>query len=87
MVLLISGGVDSCVVAALLLKSLDPERVHLMYFDTGLMRQNESEEVLQSLGGWAPATSTTSMPPIGSTPALPGWQTPSRSGGSSATCS
>ncbi|MGA2479718.1 MAG: glutamine-hydrolyzing GMP synthase [Spirochaetia bacterium] len=50
-VLLISGGVDSCVVAALLLKSLDPERVHLMYLDTGLMRQNESEEVLQSLGG------------------------------------
>jgi GMP synthase (glutamine-hydrolysing) len=48
-VLLISGGVDSCVVAALLLKSLDPSRVHLMYIDTGLMRQNESEEVITSL--------------------------------------
>jgi GMP synthase (glutamine-hydrolysing) len=50
-VLLISGGVDSCVVAALLLKSLDAERVHLMYIDTGLMRQNESREVVESLGG------------------------------------
>jgi GMP synthase (glutamine-hydrolysing) len=37
------------VVAALLLASLDAERVHLMYIDTGLMRQRESEEVLASL--------------------------------------
>jgi GMP synthase (glutamine-hydrolysing) len=50
-VLLISGGVDSCVVAALLLKSLPPEQVHLMYIDTGLMRKGESEEVLESLAG------------------------------------
>ena len=50
-VLLISGGVDSCVVAALLLRSLDPEKVHLMYVDTGLMREAESEEVMESLGG------------------------------------
>jgi len=49
-VLLISGGVDSCVVAALLLKSLDPRRIHLMYIDTGLMRQGESDEVRASLG-------------------------------------
>jgi GMP synthase (glutamine-hydrolysing) len=49
-VLLISGGVDSSVVAAMLLKSLDPERVHLMYIDTGLMREGESEEVAKSLG-------------------------------------
>jgi GMP synthase (glutamine-hydrolysing) len=49
-VLLISGGVDSCVVAALLLKSLDPRQVHLMYIDTGLMREGETEEVLASLG-------------------------------------
>jgi GMP synthase (glutamine-hydrolysing) len=48
-VLLISGGVDSCVVAALLLKSLPPEQVHLMYINTGLMRLNESEEVMESL--------------------------------------
>ena len=51
--LLISGGVDSTVVAALLLDVLAPEQVHLMYIDTGLMRQNETDEVrliLQQLG-------------------------------------
>ncbi len=48
-VLLISGGVDSSVVAALLLKSLPSDRVHLMYIDTGLMRQGESAEVVASL--------------------------------------
>ena len=47
--LLISGGVDSAVVAALLLKSLNPEKVHLMYIDTGLMRKNESEEIEKNL--------------------------------------
>ena len=47
--LLISGGVDSTVVAGLLLKTLDPSRVHLMYIDTGLMRKGESEEVERSL--------------------------------------
>jgi GMP synthase (glutamine-hydrolysing) len=46
---LVSGGVDSCVVSALLLAALDPDQVHLMYIDTGLMRQGESEEVLVSL--------------------------------------
>lgn len=50
-VLLISGGVDSCVVAAMLLESLDPEQVHLMYVDTGLMRLEETAEVTASLGG------------------------------------
>jgi GMP synthase (glutamine-hydrolysing) len=50
-VLLISGGVDSCVVAALLLKSLPGDQVHLMYIDTGLMRQGESDEVRESLAG------------------------------------
>jgi GMP synthase (glutamine-hydrolysing) len=51
-VLLISGGVDSCVVAALLLKSLPGEQVHLMYIDTGLMREGESDEVRESLSGF-----------------------------------
>ena len=50
-VLLISGGVDSCVVAALLLKSIPVDQVHLMYIDTGLMRQGESDEVRESLAG------------------------------------
>lgn len=51
--LLISGGVDSSVVAAALLRALDPDRVHLMYIDTGLMRKDESVEIgraLQQLG-------------------------------------
>jgi GMP synthase (glutamine-hydrolysing) len=47
--LLISGGVDSTVAGAILLKALAPEQVHLMYIDTGLMRLNESEEVAASL--------------------------------------
>lgn len=48
-VLLISGGVDSSVVAALLLKSLEPRQVRLLYVDTGLMRKGESVEVMESL--------------------------------------
>ncbi len=47
--LLISGGVDSSVLAALLLRSVKPKRVHLMYIDTGLMRKGESEEVFKNL--------------------------------------
>ncbi|MDR0465277.1 MAG: glutamine-hydrolyzing GMP synthase [Treponema sp.] len=47
--LLISGGVDSTVAGAALLKALKPDQVHLMYFDTGLMRKNETEFVRKSL--------------------------------------
>ena len=47
--LLISGGVDSTVAGAMLLKILDPQQVHLMYVDTGLMRKNESAEVEAAL--------------------------------------
>ncbi len=47
--LLISGGVDSTVAAALLLETLGPERVHLLYIDTGLMRKDESVEVMRTL--------------------------------------
>lgn len=47
--LLISGGVDSTVVGALLLRALEPQNVHLMYIDTGLMRKNETQEVLANL--------------------------------------
>ena len=47
--LLISGGVDSTVVAALLLKSLNAGQVHLLYIDTGLMRKNETSTVKVSL--------------------------------------
>ncbi len=47
--LLISGGVDSSVAGALLLKILPREKVHLLYIDTGLMRKSESEEVMRNL--------------------------------------
>ena len=47
--LLISGGVDSTVVAALLLKALPAPRTHLMYMDTGLMRKGETASVKASL--------------------------------------
>ncbi|GHV69994.1 GMP synthase [glutamine-hydrolyzing] [Spirochaetia bacterium] len=52
--LLISGGVDSTVAGALLLKTLDADQVHLMYMDTGLMRKDETKIVttnLEKLGG------------------------------------
>ncbi|MEA1911733.1 MAG: glutamine-hydrolyzing GMP synthase, partial [Spirochaetota bacterium] len=51
--LLISGGVDSSVVAGILLKSLPRKNIFLMYIDTGLMRKNETLEIeiyLKSLG-------------------------------------
>ncbi|HCO48959.1 MAG TPA: glutamine-hydrolyzing GMP synthase, partial [Spirochaetaceae bacterium] len=47
--LLISGGVDSTVAGAFLLKALDPGQVYLLYIDTGLMRAAESEEVMKNL--------------------------------------
>jgi len=51
--LLISGGVDSTVAGALLLKIFKSEQVHLMYMDTGLMRKNETavvKAILEKLG-------------------------------------
>jgi GMP synthase (glutamine-hydrolysing) len=50
---LVSGGVDSSVTAALLLKALGPERVYAVHIDSGFMRQNESQlvvDALQALG-------------------------------------
>jgi GMP synthase (glutamine-hydrolysing) len=47
--LLISGGVDSTVAGALLLKAVSPEQVHLMYMDTGLMRKDETKTVKAAL--------------------------------------
>jgi len=47
--LLISGGVDSTVAGALLLKTLDSDQVHLMYMDTGLMRKDETIVVKANL--------------------------------------
>lgn len=46
---LVSGGVDSTVLAALLNKALGPERVRAVHVDTGFMRENESQEVKEVL--------------------------------------
>lgn len=43
---LVSGGVDSSVAFALLTKALGSKKVLGLYIDTGFMRQNESEEIL-----------------------------------------
>ncbi|MBN1619137.1 glutamine-hydrolyzing GMP synthase [candidate division WOR-3 bacterium] len=45
-VMLVSGGVDSTVAAVLLAKFLPPERLQFIHVDTGLMRENESGEVM-----------------------------------------
>lgn len=47
--LLISGGVDSTVAARLLGEALGPDRVHLLHIDTGLMRKDESRQVVAAL--------------------------------------
>lgn len=46
---LLSGGVDSSVCAALLRKALAPGQVHAVHIDNGFMRKNESQDVIQSL--------------------------------------
>ena len=43
----LSGGVDSTVTATLLTRFLKPQNVQCMFVDTGLLRENEFEEVLK----------------------------------------
>jgi 3'-phosphoadenosine 5'-phosphosulfate sulfotransferase (PAPS reductase)/FAD synthetase len=85
--LLISGGVDSTVAGAFLLKSLDPEQVYLLYIDTGLMRKAENEEVMRNPPGSGPATSRASMPRPNFWMRSAVSPTPNRSATSSGTCS
>ena len=47
--LLASGGVDSTVAARIFGLALGPERLHLLHVDNGLMRRDESEQVLEML--------------------------------------
>ncbi|RWS11115.1 GMP synthase-like protein [Dinothrombium tinctorium] len=49
--MLVSGGVDSTVCAALLHKALKPDQVIAFHIDNGFMRKNESEKVEKSLNG------------------------------------
>lgn len=45
--LLVSGGVDSTVTAFLLKEILGPKRLRLLHIDNGLMRKNESKDVVE----------------------------------------
>ena len=47
--MLVSGGVDSTVCAALLFKALSPDQVIAIHIDNGFMRKNESDAVNESL--------------------------------------
>jgi len=47
--LLVSGGVDSTVCARLLGAALGPDQLHLLHIDNGLMRKNESQQVVDEL--------------------------------------
>jgi len=46
---LVSGGVDSAVSAALLLKALPADRIYAIHVDHGFMRQGESDEICDAL--------------------------------------
>eukprot|EP00026_Physarum_polycephalum_P004540 Phypoly_transcript_04561.p1 GENE.Phypoly_transcript_04561~~Phypoly_transcript_04561.p1 ORF type:complete len:341 (+),score=52.60 Phypoly_transcript_04561:145-1167(+) len=47
---LVSGGVDSSVCAALLAKALGVERIKALHIDNGFMRKGESQKVEKALG-------------------------------------
>ncbi len=48
--LLASGGVDSTVAAMVIGQSLGPDRLHLLHIDNGLMRKDESRQVMELFG-------------------------------------
>ena len=47
--MLVSGGVDSTVCAALLHKALNEDQVIAVHIDNGFMRKKESQQVEESL--------------------------------------
>nr|CAH8838845.1 unnamed protein product [Trichobilharzia regenti] len=47
--ILLSGGVDSTVCAALLSKTLDPSQIIAVHIDNGFLRKGESAEVIESV--------------------------------------
>ncbi len=46
--LLASGGVDSTVAAVLIGRAIGSDRIHLLHIDNGLMRKNESAQVVET---------------------------------------
>ena len=48
-IVLVSGGVDSAVTAALLVKALDPNNIYAIHIDSGFMRKNESDIICENL--------------------------------------
>jgi len=50
--LLASGGVDSTVAAKLFAEALGPGRLKLLHVDNGLMRKDESAEVVETFSAW-----------------------------------
>ncbi len=46
---LVSGGVDSAVTCALLIKALRPEQIYAIHIDSGFMRKNESDLICENL--------------------------------------
>ncbi len=46
---LVSGGVDSMVSTALLLRALEPERVYAIHVDHGFMRKDESDRICEKI--------------------------------------
>jgi GMP synthase (glutamine-hydrolysing) len=45
----VSGGVDSVTTATIMLRVFGPSRVHVVFVDTGLLREGECERVLKAL--------------------------------------
>ena len=48
-IVLVSGGVDSAVTAALLIKALSPDQIYAIHVDSGFMRKNESDVICENL--------------------------------------
>lgn len=47
--MLLSGGVDSTVCAALMGKALNQDQIYAIHIDNGFMRKDESDQVKESL--------------------------------------